>query len=112
MEKQFEHVIVSDKEFNTSYPKILDKLNSSEEYKNNFKNAFPEYGSTITKYTFSAALAVYCASLSGMKSPFDNYINQKAEAPKNVINGFNLFRNWYFNWIVARLFNWNFKQKK
>lgn len=93
IENQFEHVIISDKEFNTNYGEILAKLNSSEEYKKMFKEVFPEYGDRITKYTFSTALAVFCSSLSGFNSSFDQYISNKTEEeiPQDIKNGFNLF---------------------
>lgn len=92
LEMQFEHVIFSEKEFNTSYAEITNRLSKSEEYKSLFKEAFEKEEAEISKYTITTALASYVASLQSFNSPVDQYLKREQdELKQEVKDGFNLF---------------------
>lgn len=93
LENQFEHVVTNDKEFHTDFPRIIEKLNGSKEYKKMFKECFPEYKKKpISRHTIDFALASYVLSLRSFNSPFDQYIRgEKRNIPNSVRNGFNVF---------------------
>lgn len=92
IENQFEHVITSEFEFNTSYPEIASRLEKSSEYKKLFKNAFPHYNGKIDKQSISEAIAAYIKTLTGFNSDFDKHIRGEANTlSPQAINGFNLF---------------------
>jgi cytochrome c peroxidase len=92
LSQQFEHVIFSEDEFNTSLIKILDKLNETN-YRDAFANAFPGHAANpVNPYTFKVALSSYIASLSDFNSSFDRYMRKELTAiDSSVIAGFNLF---------------------
>lgn len=92
LKQQFEHVIFSEKEFNTSIMEILEKLRSSEKYVSTFKATFPQHvKQPVNIYTFKTALSAYVASLDDMDSEFDKFIRKEAEVEDEVVKGFNLF---------------------
>ncbi len=92
IENQFEHVITSTHEFNTSYPEISAKLSQSEEYKQLFRDAFPNYNGEISKHTISEAIGAYLKTLIAFNSDFDKYLRSEANTlSPQAINGFNLF---------------------
>lgn len=92
IENQFEHVITSPHEFNTSYPEIAAKLNQSEEYKQLFREAFPNYNGEISKHTISEAIGAYLKTLTSFNSDFDKHLRGEANIlSPQAINGFNLF---------------------
>ncbi|KAB2918808.1 MAG: cytochrome-c peroxidase [Bacteroidetes bacterium] len=92
IENQFEHVITSPHEFNTSYPEISAKLNQSEEYKQLFREAFPNYNGEISKHTISEAIGAYLKTLTSFNSDFDKHLRGEANIlSPQAINGFNLF---------------------
>lgn len=91
LEQQAEHVIVSEKEFHTSYDEIINKLAASPEYTILFNEAFGR-GNALNKDNFSAALAAYVASLVSFNSPFDRYVRgETKDIHPAVKRGFNLF---------------------
>jgi cytochrome c peroxidase len=93
LEKQVDHVVVNHQEFNTSFPDIIKKLQSSPEYNESFKKKFAGFGEHyISKNTISSALAAYVASLKGFNSEFDKYMRKEIpETGADVKRGFNLF---------------------
>lgn len=92
IENQFEHVITSPHEFNTSYPDISAKLSQSEEYKKLFREAFPKYNGEIAKHTISEAIGAYLKTLTSFNSDFDKHLRGEANTlSPQAINGFNLF---------------------
>jgi cytochrome c peroxidase len=91
LEDQFEHVVLSKDEFNSSYKEILEKLKSSAEYTALFKKAFPNK-KQINFNDIDYALAAYVMKLNTFDSPIDNYFQNRLETlPKEVERGFNLF---------------------
>ena len=89
---QAEHVIVTEKEFNTTYAVIFEKLAADPEYYAEFKEVFPRFKEPVMRYTFSMALASYVASLQGGQSNFDKWARGEAHpADEAAIRGFNLF---------------------
>ncbi len=93
LENQFEHVVVSDDEFNTSYKEIIKKINYSDTYKNLFTKAFPENKTRkIRSNDIDYVLAAYVMKLNTFDSPIDKFFQNKiTELPKSVERGFNLF---------------------
>lgn len=93
LEDQMEHVIVSNKEFNTSVFEILQKLSQSDAYRKWFGLCFPAYANNpINKNTLSFAMSAYVSSLRSFNSPFDRMVRGEINKPDPVIkHGFNLF---------------------
>lgn len=93
LEDQIEHVVYSEKEFNTSYEDISRRLSQSDEYLSRFKNAFPEFAQNpINQGTIANAMAAYVASLTSFNSPFDQYVRgESKKLSAEAKNGFNLF---------------------
>lgn len=93
LEDQMEHVVTSEKEFNTTIYEIAEKLNQSSEYKNRFSDCFPAYSTNpINKHTLAFAISAYVSSLKGFNSPFDHYMRGENKEPDAAIKkGYNLF---------------------
>jgi cytochrome c peroxidase len=93
LETQFEHVVVSSQEFNTSVLELINKLNKSPEYVRLFQEAFPQFiHNPINPYTLNASLACYVMSLRSFNSPFDQYARGETnEISAEVKTGFNVF---------------------
>lgn len=92
LSQQFEHVIFSEDEFNTSLIEILKKLKQSD-YKELFIHAFPSHrAKPVNPYTFKVALSAYLASLTSYNSNFDQYMRgESKEISDSVLKGYNLF---------------------
>ncbi|MBO6515988.1 MAG: hypothetical protein JJ975_05510 [Bacteroidia bacterium] len=92
LSQQFEHVIFSEDEFNTSLIDILDKLSGSD-YIKAFKKCFPGHTSNpVNPYTFKVALSAYVSSLTSYNSSFDRFMRGETnELSDSVKNGYNLF---------------------
>ena len=91
LEDQFEHVVLSEKEFNSSYKEILEKIKNSPTYVDLFKKAFPN-SNQIRFNDIDYALAAYVMQLNTFDSPVDQYFQNKIDQlPKAVERGFNLF---------------------
>jgi cytochrome c peroxidase len=89
LENQAEHVIFNPKEFNTKYADIIEKLNTSSEYKALFKEAF---GREPFIQGITRALAAYVRNLKSFDSPVDRYLRGEDVSLKpEVQEGFNLF---------------------
>ena len=92
LEDQFEHVVLSDDEFNSSYEQIVSKLLDSETYTRKFEEAFPEQKEAITFNNIDYALAAYVMQLNTFDNPVDQYLQDKtATIDAQVQSGFNLF---------------------
>ncbi len=92
LEKQMKHVVFSDKEFNSSFLQIIDKLKQSEEYRLYFETAFPDYKEhSINRATISRALSAYIATLTSFNSLFDKSIRGEIKPDEAVVKGFNTF---------------------
>ncbi len=93
LEDQLEHVIISDKEFNTTVFELCNKLSRSSSYKKLFADCFPSYAENpVNKHTVAYAISAYVSSLISMNSPFDKYVRRESKTlPDNVKRGFNLF---------------------
>lgn len=93
LDKQMLHVIKNEHEFNTDYIKIIEKINQSEEYKQLFNEAYPEYPEySVSTHSISDALSSYVSSLNSFDSPFDKYVRgEYAVYDESAQRGFNLF---------------------
>lgn len=96
LETQVDHVVFSEKEFNTTYSSLLGRLKESPEYLELFYAAYPRYRGTerppINANTVKGALAAYVKSLSSFNSPFDRYARGETdEIDPAVQRGFNVF---------------------
>ncbi len=92
METQMEHVIFSDKEFDTDYRTIFRRLKSSSEYTELFKKAFPERGGRITRYTLSQAIVAFLSELHSFNSRVDRYLRgEEVKLSSSEQKGLNLF---------------------
>lgn len=89
LEQQAEHVIYNEHEFNTSYDKIIEKLNRNKEIRSAFRRIFKQ--NKVNKINFSKALASYVASLYSFDSDFDKFMRNEFEISPSAKNGFNLF---------------------
>ena len=94
LNNQISHVVESEKEFNTSFEEIVEKLKKSDAYKEEFLKVCPNVNSAqaISVGRIKDAIEAYVRSKQSMNSPFDKYIRrEQTNAPKEVIAGFNLF---------------------
>ncbi|MEO0896277.1 MAG: cytochrome c peroxidase [Bacteroidota bacterium] len=93
LEKQLHHVIFDEREFNTDFFKLFNRIKKSPEYMDRFKEAYPQLGNyALSRYSLTTALSSYVISLNGWNSPFDEYVRgEREELDKNVKAGFNLF---------------------
>ncbi|MEM7655280.1 MAG: cytochrome c peroxidase [Bacteroidota bacterium] len=93
LEKQIHHVIFDEKEFNTTFFEIFDRLNTSEEYVALFQEAFPQHKhNPVNRYTLANALSSYLITLNGTDSEFDQFVQGKTEEIDPAVRrGFNLF---------------------
>lgn len=92
LEDQFEHVIFSEEEFDSSYQEIISKLEESPTYSKHFAKAFPAQKEPIKSNSIDYALTAYVMQLNPFDSPIDLYFTQEdAEVSQQVKNGFNLF---------------------
>ena len=92
LEDQMEHVVVSEKEFNTNIIEVISKLNQSNEYLILFKDIYQNETSPINKHTIAYAITSYVKSLSGYNSLFDKYVRGESnELSASAKRGFNLF---------------------
>ena len=91
--EQVNHVVGSNKEFNTTFEEIVDKLKTSHEYDSLFRKAFPHINrNRISQYTISFALAAYVQQLVALNAPFDQYVRYETNTiSADVQEGFNLF---------------------
>jgi len=79
LEDQFEHVVVSSDEFNSSYKQIVTKLSKNPAYVEKFKAAFPNQKEAIRFNNIDYALAAYVMQLNRFDNPVDQYFQNKRE---------------------------------
>lgn len=92
LEDQFEHVVLSQDEFNSNYIEIIDKLATSPTYSKLFEKSFPTNNKEIRPYHIDYALTAYIMQLNSFDSPIDAYFQGKSiSLPAPVKRGFNLF---------------------
>lgn len=93
IEAQYDHVILDPREFNTTYPKIIEKLKSSNEYKTLFeKNFKSDYDDPINPHTIQISLTQFLVNLISFDSKFDRYVRGELDnISDEVRNGFNIF---------------------
>ncbi|MDO6760493.1 cytochrome c peroxidase [Tamlana sp. 2_MG-2023] len=90
LEQQVEHVIFNPKEFNTAYSEILQKLNASEKYRNQFEAVFGK--EKINRENLAKALASFVLSLQSFNSEFDQYARHEISSINSEVkDGFNIF---------------------
>ncbi len=92
-EKQMEHVVFNEKEFNADFTMIVNRLGQSEEYLNLFKAAYPELRNrAICQWSIENAITAFVESLTSFNSPFDQYVRgETKELSPEAYRGFNLF---------------------
>lgn len=91
LDEQITHVVVNHKEFNTSFPELIERLKQNDSYREKFEHIFPERKELI-KDSFSKALITYVKSISGFESDFDYYIRGESDQlSTSAQRGFNLF---------------------
>jgi cytochrome c peroxidase len=93
LEDQLDSVINNKDELHSSFEHVIDKVNSSEEYKNMFYAAFPDAKSKgIQRQHVKIAIASYERMLTGLDSRFDEYVRgDRSKMNAAEVNGFNLF---------------------
>jgi cytochrome c peroxidase len=93
LEQQMLHVVFNEKEFNTDFHEITEKLKKSAEYRDLFNEAYAEQKQyAFTPWSISNALTCYLISLKGFNSPFDQYVRGESdELDQAAQRGFNLF---------------------
>lgn len=92
LEDQMEHVVVSEREFNTNIIEVISKLNQSNEYVTLFKDIYQNEPAPINKHTIAFAITAYVKSLHGYNSLFDKYVRAESnELTPSAKRGFNLF---------------------
>lgn len=93
LEDQLDSVINSPDELHSSFERVIDRINSSKEYKKLFYAAFPETKKTgIQRKHVKIAIASYERTLTALNSRFDQYVRgEKAKMNEAEIHGFNLF---------------------
>ena len=93
LEDQLDSVINSPDELHSSFDRVIDRINSSDEYKKMFHAAFPESKqSGIERKHVKIAIACYERTLTGLNSRFDQYMRgDKTKMNAGEIRGFNLF---------------------
>jgi cytochrome c peroxidase len=93
VEGQVEHVIVNEKEFHTDYIRVIKRLESSPEYQELFKAAYPDiYGKPINQYTIAGSIAAFQTELISFDSEWDRYARgEKSDISPDVLAGYNIF---------------------
>ena len=92
LEDQIAVVIQNPLEMDGSMEQVLKYLNQDSSYKAFFKKAYPDSKGSITKLSFTSALASYIKSLTLLNSRFDDYMQGNNNAlNKEELQGFNLF---------------------
>lgn len=93
LEDQLDSVINNADELHSSFEKVIDRIQSSDEYRQLFAAAFPETKTAgIQRKHVKIAIATYERELTGMNTRFDQYVRgDGAQMNASEINGFNLF---------------------
>ena len=93
LEDQLDSVINNVDELHSSFGTLIDKINSSHEYRQLFYEAFQEAKRDgIQRDHVKIAIASYERTLTGLDSRFDAFVRgDKSKLNAAEINGFNLF---------------------
>jgi len=93
LELQVAHVVGNNKEFNSTFDLISNRLKKNSSYNQEFQEIYKDIGKkTIYKRTISNAIAAYVSSLKSFDSKFDQFVrNETTSLSKEAYNGFNLF---------------------
>jgi cytochrome c peroxidase len=93
LEDQLDSVINSPDELHSSFDRVIDRINSSNEYKKLFYAAFPETKQNgIERKHVKIAIACYERTLTALNARFDQYVRgDKSKMNDAEIHGFNLF---------------------
>lgn len=93
LEDQLDSVINSKDELHSSFENVVERINSSPEYRKLFHAAFPESKQEgIKRAHVKIAIACYERELTGLNSRFDQYIRgEQDKMNQSEKNGFNLF---------------------
>jgi cytochrome c peroxidase len=93
LEDQLDSVINNENELHSSFANVINRINSSKEYKKLFRKAFPETKRTgIQREHVKIAIACYERTLTGLNSRFDQYMRgDNTRLNEDEIAGFNLF---------------------
>lgn len=93
LEMQAKSVIENKNEMNGNIDSVLRKLNADKALVTRFNSAFKKRaGEPISEEQITHALAAYQRTLTGFKSPFDDYMNGNDTAiTLPAVAGFNLF---------------------
>lgn len=91
LEKQVDGPFENKIEFNLTWPEIVTKLNTINEYKKLFETIYPQ---GITPENIKDAIATFERSLITPNSRFDRYLRQEQDVLKeNEIRGYEKFKN-------------------
>lgn len=96
LEEQMQGPLFSEEEMNNTPENLLKTVNSIEEYKQMFAEAFPEKGkkSSIELNEIYTSLAAFQSSLISLNSKYDQYAHGYHDAlNQNEIEGMNVFRS-------------------
>jgi len=90
---QIQHVIFNEKEFDTNFREVLNKIKQSEEYIRLFQEAYSNTGEyAIGPWSLQNAITSYVSSLTSFNAPFDQYVRGESEELSDAAKrGFNLF---------------------
>lgn len=91
LEDQVMQVLNNAREMHGSAQETAEKIIRQEEYKDIYKQAYPDQPSDKAAVNICNAIASYERTLVALNSRFDKYMNGKATMSKDEINGFNLF---------------------
>jgi cytochrome c peroxidase len=93
LEDQLDSVVNNVDEMHSSFDNVVQKINTSKEYKDMFYAAFPQARKTgIERKHVKIAIASYERELTGLNSRFDQYIRgDETKMSQAEKNGFNLF---------------------
>ncbi len=83
-------VVTHPDEFRNDFPTIIERLSSSEEYRQKFKNVYQE--KSINQIQIQDALTAFINSLSSRKSVFDEWIREK-NTIVDLSEGYKVFMN-------------------
>jgi cytochrome c peroxidase len=96
LEEQMQGPLFSEEEMNNTPENLLKTINSIEEYKQMFGEAFPEKDekSTITLNEIYTSVTAFQSSLISLNSKYDRYAHGYHQAlNQNEIEGMNVFRS-------------------
>jgi len=93
LESQLEHVVISEKEFDSSFEEIIKKISSIDEYNKLFNDAYNgNQSQPVTKSRIQEVLSSYVSSLTSFNSEFDTYMRKETSSiSQSAYRGGNLF---------------------